>query len=69
MNATGDQRYPDAAVEGAANLAATLSDVSSGGLYTGLALLQLERAFGHRGARPAERGSAGPRVLLPDNPW
>ena len=38
MNATGDQQYPDAAVEGAANLAATLSDVPGAGLYTGLAL-------------------------------
>ena len=38
MNPTGDQRYPDAAVEGAANLAATLSDLPGAGLYTGLAL-------------------------------
>lgn len=36
-HATGDQRYLDAAVEGAAHLAATLSDVPSAGLYTGLA--------------------------------
>jgi len=35
--ATGDQQYLDAAVEGAAHLAATLSDVPSAGLYTGLA--------------------------------
>ena len=35
--ATGDQRYLDAAVEGAAHLAATLADVPSAGLYTGLA--------------------------------
>ncbi len=35
--ATGDQQYLDAAVEGAAHLAATLSDVPGAGLYTGLA--------------------------------
>lgn len=35
--ATDDQQYLDAAVEGAAHLAATLSDVPGAGLYTGLA--------------------------------
>ena len=35
--ATGDQQHLDAAVEGAAHLAATLSDVPGAGLYTGLA--------------------------------
>ena len=35
--ATGDQQYLDAAVEGAAHLAATLSDIPGAGLYTGLA--------------------------------
>ena len=34
--ATGDRQYLDAAVEGAAHLAATLSDIPSAGLYTGL---------------------------------
>lgn len=36
-HATGDQRYLDAATEGAAHLAATLASVPSAGLYTGLA--------------------------------
>ena len=35
--ATGDQQYLDAAVEGSAHLAATLSTVPGAGLYTGLA--------------------------------
>ncbi len=36
-HATADQRYLDAAVEGAAHLAATLAKVRNAGLYTGLA--------------------------------
>ena len=37
FHATGDQRYLDAAIAGAAHLAATLDEVAGAGLYTGLA--------------------------------
>ncbi|MDE2983018.1 MAG: hypothetical protein OXU74_17645 [Gemmatimonadota bacterium] len=60
--ATGDERYLDAAVQGAAHLAATLDDVQDAGLYTGLAgiafvLAETWRATGRESDRITAAGA------------
>ena len=66
-HATGDQRYLDAAIAGAAHLAATLDDVQGAGLYTGLAgiafvLTETSRAAGQESHR-IDAGVATARLL------
>ena len=66
-HATGDQQYLDAAVAGAAHLAATLDQVQGAGLYTGLAgiafvLTETWRATG-RESHQIDAGVATARLL------
>ena len=66
-HATGDQQYLDAAVAGAAHLAATLDQVPVAGLYTGLAgiafvLTETWRATGQESHR-TDAGGATARLL------
>ena len=66
-HATGDQKYLDAAVAGAAHLAATLDQVEGAGLYTGLAgiafvLTETWRATGQESHR-TDAGGATARLL------
>jgi len=61
-HATGDEQYLDAAVRGAAHLAARLDDVQDAGLYTGLAgiafvLAETARATGRESDRITAAGA------------